>query len=211
MRLDRTMLLQALKGEDNKELRDDIENCFNKLPTDLKTMSDSLSHLGANDPLRGRLKWLFGSDSPQTIADVKEKIERMVTVINRPINLSIKWADSQGPDVYAHVYTNVDPLKAGSLFIYLDNRYKIKEENNLNNRYLTLVHEFSHLAAQTKDYQYDQKIFWDDAARNRGNLGYCIKPNHHLAYTTQQAVQNADCYGFLMAATYARMAAYKFP
>ncbi|MGB8690451.1 MAG: M35 family metallo-endopeptidase [Microcoleus sp.] len=215
MRLDRSILLKTLNGGDKKELMDDIEQCFKRLETDLGLMVASLSNLEVaaplRDPLRDRLKWIFGSDAAATIDQVKNKIEQMLKVIQRPISLSLKWADSQGPNVYAHVYNDVNPLIAGNLFIYLDERYKVKEENSLNNRYLTLVHEFSHLAAQTKDYRYDPNIFWDDAARNQGNLGKCIQPSQTLDYTTQQAVQNADCYGFLMAATYARMPTCQFP
>ncbi|MEG4440522.1 M35 family metallo-endopeptidase [Microcoleus sp. AT9_B5] len=211
MRLDKNILQKTLNREEEKELRDDIEQSFKRLENDLNAMVSSLSNLEATAPLRDRLKWIFGADNQKTIDQVKNKIEKMLKVIQRPISLSIKWADSQGPNVYAHVYSDVDPLIAGNLFIYLDERYKVKEENSLNNRYLTLVHEFSHLAAQTKDYRYDPNIFWDDAARKLGNLGKCIEPNQTLDYTTQQAVQNADCYGFLMAATYARMSTCQFP
>jgi hypothetical protein len=210
MRLDRSILLKTLQGEEQKELRDDIEQSFNRLENDLTNMVFRLSNL-ENSALGDRLKWIFGADNQETINQVKNKIEKMLKVIQKPISLSIKWADSQGPNVYAHVYSDVDPLIAGNLFIYLDERYKIKEENSLNNRYLTLVHEFSHLAAQTKDYRYDPNIFWDDAAQKLKNLGKCIEPNQTLDYTTQQAVQNADCYGFLMAATYARMSTCQFP
>jgi hypothetical protein len=181
-----------------KEVVDATGAAFKRLGGDLLEMERLLNAPDAT--MTQRLAVLFGNTDEATRNQVRAVITRMLTVIKRPASLNMTWSKprSSSVDNYAYVYTDVDPMTAGSMFIYFDERYKIAEEHGLNNRYLPLVHEFSHLAARTKDHKYDKDCFW---ALNKA-MGNSRETN--TPYRTTEAVENADCYGFLMAATFQR-------
>ncbi len=184
-----------------KEVVDATSAAFKRLAADLVEMERLLNAPDAT--MNQRLAVLFGNNDTATRGQVRAVITRMRTIIQRPASLNMTWGKprSSSVDNYAYVYTDVDPMVAGSMFIYFDERYKIPEEHGLNNRYLTLVHEFSHLAARTKDHKYDENCFW---APNKA-MGNSRETN--TPYRTAEAVDNADCYGFLMAATFQRTGA----
>ena len=189
-------------GTLQQEVLDATNAAFSRLPDDLARMALLLAN--PDTVLNDRLDYLFGSHDAHTLAAVRAVVERMRQVISRPVSWSCTWSKESDPEEYAHVYIGVDPMQAGQMFIYLDNRYKIVQENGLNNRYLTLVHEFSHLAAGTKDHQYDDDCFWTPGKQ----MGDCLRrktTDPLIPYDTNRAIENADCYGFLMASTFERV------
>ncbi|MBN1204664.1 MAG: hypothetical protein JXB05_07040 [Myxococcaceae bacterium] len=212
MRIDRTTLIRTkprllAQGATNQladECIADVQTHFTQLHDDVKSME---AHLTAplNEAITNRLKWAFGDDSWTTVKKVKAHVTTMRKVIERAANLTVTYSSVLGdnPNIYAHVYPHsLNPMMAGSLFIYMDWRYTIQEEDELNNRYLTLVHEFSHLACKTKDYQYVPK--WSAAQRLAGNRGQCIDTYSAEVFDVDKAVDNADSYGYFFAATFAR-------
>ncbi|MFL5343721.1 MAG: M35 family metallo-endopeptidase [Hyalangium sp.] len=212
MRIDRTTLLRTkprilAQGATNQiadACIEDVQTHFTQLHEDVKSME---AHLTAplNQDIANRMKWAFGDDSWATAKKVKAHVITMRKVIERAASLTVTYSSVLGdnPNVYAHVYPhNLNPMMAGSLFIYMDWRYTIKEEDELDNRYLTLVHEFSHLACKTKDYQYVPK--WSAAQQLAGNRGQCIGPYAAEDFDVDKAVDNADSYGYFFAATFAR-------
>jgi hypothetical protein len=189
-------------GTLQQEVLDATNTAFSRLPDDLARMGLLLTN--PDKVLNDRLDYLFGSHDAPALGAIRAVVDRLRQVISRPVSWSCTWSKNSDPNEYAHVYTGVDPMQAGQMFIYLDNRYKIVQENGLNNRYLTLVHEFSHLAAGTEDHKYDKNCFWTPGKK----MGDCLRndPSDPLIpYDTNRATENADCYGFLMAATFQRV------
>lgn len=213
MRIDRGTLIrtkpriveQGASSDLADECIQDIQTHFQQLHNDIASMEKELGKSPMTSDMSARMKWAFGSDSWETVKAVKANVTKMNNVIKRAANLTVTYSSVLGddPNVYAHVYPHdLDPMQAGSLFIYMDWRYTIKEEDGCNNRYLTLLHEFSHLAAKTQDYQYVPK--WSGDQQRAGNRGKCIKPHESEDFDVSKAVNNADSYGYFFAATYAR-------
>jgi hypothetical protein len=197
---------QGISEANAQSCIDSVQTHFKKMHEDVLDMQQQLSAAALSTALTNRMTWAFGSSSAATIAKVKRHVTKMHNVISRPTNLTATYSEKLGSaeqNIYAHVYPHdIDPLVAGSLFIYMDYRFTIDQEDGLDNRYLTLVHEFSHLACKTKDYQYESK--WDAQQCADGNRGKCIKPFADEDFDTDKAVDNADSYGYFFAATYAR-------
>ncbi|RQR27014.1 hypothetical protein DIE22_31480 [Burkholderia sp. Bp9142] len=192
------------EGSLQQEVLDATDAAFGRLPDDLDRMAQLLA--APDSTMSARIAFLFGRADETTLNGVRRVIDRMRQVISRKISWSCTWSKRGQPDYYAYVFTNVDPMQAGQLFVYLDERYKLAEEDGLDNRYLTLAHEFSHLAAKTLDHAYAHDCFWTPGKP----MGNCIRWSEHVSltpYDPDRAVENADCYGYLMAATFRRTGA----
>ncbi|MDV3347806.1 M35 family metallo-endopeptidase [Leptothoe sp. ISB3NOV94-8A] len=205
LRTNRTQLIQlAAKYGINSEQRGsfarDVKEKFERIHTDCFDMCERL--LDPTPDLNNHLDRFFGQHDEQVINMVRQVLSEMANILASHGSVTITHAARHNPHEYAHVWVDGRQIQPPVIIIYTNNMFIHEIEHELNNRYLTLVHELSHICSGTEDFKYDQEVLWDENALEQGHNGMCIPPLQDQRYTPEEAIANADSYGWFMARMY---------
>lgn len=126
-------------------------DAYRRLSALLTAAHTALVRMGRSDAEQERFRRWFGEYTPASKAVVSNKVKAIHrAVVNREITFC-KEATGKYPNVYAYVYPELDQAK-----VYLCDIFFTSGRHGRDSAVGTIIHELSHIVAQTDDHRYGE-------------------------------------------------------